>query len=1154
MRISRTILGVLLASTPVFAQTWTALSGTTFDVSKCPPDGAMGSVDYLGTPYPYRSGGSLGSAGCRGAVTAWTGGVARTKAGSEQLWLLDGGGHNDYGGNESYRLRLHGTPDFTKVGDPSVLIASYHTNSTRSYPDNKPSSRHTYDQTAYVPWLDKFFMFNGAAYGGNGTSYRDGWFYDPNVDPAVSNPWTEVTPSSAGGCVNPRTGGYSGSPYGNVIVNPADQMIYMWYGAGWMFKLNPATSCYTVVGQVWPRGTPPYDVHDGWKAIMDTSRNRIVTVGGGKVQTVSLTGTVVEVTASVGAACATWINSYGPGAFYDATADLYVGMVQTVGNTIYKLNPTTWACTTQTTTGGPTGNPIRGMWGRLSYFPTLGKIAVLADFNQQWYTLDYGVAVPSTSNTITIKNEGTTATNHPVQIGRAFVQGEIPNGSLPQAYIDGVGYVSTQVDVKTRWSDAAQSLKHGIISFLIPTFTAGQTYTVRFPTGSTVGSTPIDGTAAPYNFDAVISLTNGGTTRTASARAMLTAGDFTYWTSGPIATTVLLGHHAQGFACPAGVATGAGAVASKYDFGMNSRCAFRPLFEATFWAGIDKVKVRYIGEIANTEQYEDVVTTSMSLTIGNTGPTTVYTRASLTFNAGSRWTRTAWIGGAPPAASINHNLAYLASTKALPNFDTSKTVSGATITSVYSAWTAAPKEIGQHGMWDNPYGGGGGHDHVGPYPSWVVQALYSGDYRLWEVALGQADIHAQMEWHLREGKAGKKLDRAGLVDGVGHPMSVSTRPSFSWLNFSEGDNSWASGADKVTPVGTTTNTGANWDGEKWNNIVSHQAESNFPLCLVTGDHFYCTEGKFQAAWNASYYHSYNWRGRGPTGAYGGIPDRRQQILQTRGQGWVFRNRVEMAWVTPDADPFKAYLELLTADAIAYWEGQRGITGTAYQGNALWNYGASTTTYAPDATDRQWYPAGTSPSPLHFWDLGSLAVCYTSTNNPNGLPVNDTSVVSMCNSPWMENYVLYGLGRGAELGYASTALRNWLGVQPIGALTDASYNPYLAGAYRTNIVAANNSYFPTWAASKTGYISQVQTETGFEPGAAGTSGGENSNVHTLIGAVSMVADQAGGGTAWSWVAANILPSSSLKWAILPRSLSAPAGQSWRINGRISGTVR
>jgi hypothetical protein len=139
---------------------------------------------------------------------------------------------------------------------------------------------------------------------------------------------------------------------------------------------------------------------------------------------------------------------------------------------------------------------------------------------------------------------------------------------------------------------------------------------------------------------------------------------------------------------------------------------------------------------------------------------------------------------------------------------------------------------------------------------------------------------------------------------------------------------------------------------------------------------------------------------------------------------------------------------------------------------------------------------------------------------------------------MADYVLYALGRGTELGYAAATLRNWLGANPIGALTDAGYNPYLAAAYRSSIIQTSGSYFTTWAAAKAGFISSVQNETDFFPGTiyAGGQSDSNANVQPLAAAVSMVADQPGGATAWSWLSTKVTPfiSGDLKWAINPRT--------------------
>src|SRR5262249_51880185 len=148
-------------------------------------------------------------------------------------------------------------------------------------------------------------------------------------------------------------------------------------------------------------------------------------------------------------------------------------------------------------------------------------------------------------------------------------------------------------------------------------------------------------------------LTRSGATKTASARAMLQNNDYVVWTSGPIVTTVLLSNDAQSTTC-------GGKAASKYDFGFDSFCAFRPRFEAQFWAGTNQVFVRYIGEITNTEQLEDVVADKVVLSTGSVNLVTVYTlptaKSPLTMFGGSRWTKAFWINGTPSPISINHNL------------------------------------------------------------------------------------------------------------------------------------------------------------------------------------------------------------------------------------------------------------------------------------------------------------------------------------------------------------------------------------------------------------------------------------------------------------------------------------------------------------------
>ena len=79
-------------------------------------------------------------------------------------------------------------------------------------------------------------------------------------------------------------------------------------------------------------------------------------------------------------------------------------------------------------------------------------------------------------NSITIKEKaGVKTTNYPLQIGRAFVQGEIK--SFPQAVVNNVS-LTTQADVKSRWPDG--SVKHAILTFYLPTLNANSTVVVTF--------------------------------------------------------------------------------------------------------------------------------------------------------------------------------------------------------------------------------------------------------------------------------------------------------------------------------------------------------------------------------------------------------------------------------------------------------------------------------------------------------------------------------------------------------------------------------------------------------------------------------------------------------------------------------------------------
>lgn len=92
--------------------------------SVCPPDNFGGS-GYAFTSY------------CNGVIDAWNGGVFDTARNRFIIW---GGGHHDYSGNEVYALNMN-TLTLSRLTDPAVPVATacpeYLANGTQ------PNSRHT---------------------------------------------------------------------------------------------------------------------------------------------------------------------------------------------------------------------------------------------------------------------------------------------------------------------------------------------------------------------------------------------------------------------------------------------------------------------------------------------------------------------------------------------------------------------------------------------------------------------------------------------------------------------------------------------------------------------------------------------------------------------------------------------------------------------------------------------------------------------------------------------------------------------------------------------------------------------------------------------------------------------------------------------------
>lgn len=733
-----------------------------------------------------------------------------------------------------------------------------------------------------------------------------------------------------------------------------------------------------------------------------------------------------------------------------------------------------------------------------------------------------GGALPteSATNQLTIsETDGVATTNYPIQIGRPFPRGVIFD--YPTVKIDGVSAV-TQADVKQRWPDT--SVKHSVISFLIPTMQASVSKTITFannPSNSNVALTQAQMLASNFDFDATITLSSGVTILgTASARQMLADGNFTYWCSGQVATTIILCDHS---------------VAKLYDMGTDASKSFRPIFHATFWPTINKVHVRFIGECSNSEAFQNQ-NYDLTLTTGHTTPSTVYSKNTIVHYAGSRWTKVFWIGGAPSTTAVNNNLKYLTTNSFLPNWDTTITIPETTIQSEYAAWLANDRDLFDAGDLQKDMGTVGGREDIGPLPTWHLRWLYTGDKRMAEQAFGNADLAAAWGMHFRECDPAKRLDRALSIQGLGQPISISDRKTLQ-TTFLTRSNTLA--ADKINIVGIVTAGG-------WIIDNAHVPDFYSSLYMTTGDYWYLEQSKFWSSYLAGYLAgtaTTSPNGRGPTGAECSL-----ESIQVRATAWVMNAIANAGYWCPDSDPFKAYLSQLTDDSISAAEGARGITGTTFENNAVWTWASNT------ARNGSYILFGTLAnamgfSPLNFW-LAQDDLHPGTDTDPTSAAVAEYGI-----SPWEVGFLLVTLGWMRDRGYKTSALITWIATFVTGMMTDSSFNPYLSGMYKMPATKlSNHSWFTTWADCLTGYdpnpwtgsptashyrLATAQTDVTREVN-DGTNA-EGAWMFIMLAAVSNITAETNGTAAYNFannfVRGQNLAVASLtrcpKWLMLPR---------------------
>ena len=680
-----------------------------------------------------------------------------------------------------------------------------------------------------------------------------------------------------------------------------------------------------------------------------------------------------------------------------------------------------------------------------------------------------GAALPVFGGTVRVHDaSGLGLTSHPLQIGRAFLPGEI--AADPGVSVAGTALPS-QAEVTQRYPDG--SVKFAVISTVLPAITAGGTVQLAFTsTTSSPTTTSISDLLALFpEFDAKINLTQTGVTKTVSARTMLLAGQAAWLARGPLRYELLVADH----------------VGRSYDLGFDAYKPLRPVFYVAFWPSLGKVRVRFVMESPNLDALEEVAY-DVSLTTGKTSPTTVYSKAGVSHWFGSRWSKVFWIGGAPEQKiDVDSDLAHLAATNFIPNYDPTNTPPATDIDYQWTYWQTKPQDLYDFGYWTRYMPSTGGRGDIGPIPSWTELWLSTGDWRMREIALKSADLAGAWSLNFREHDTAAFFDRAHTVAAPGKPLSLNVHPNLWFPNNNGVYEGMISGAQKD----------ANWipDG-------AHQPDPFSVPYLLTGDSYYLESMQLWAATQALSYAPGAY-GRGKPG-YGGIQD------QIRGNGWILRSRALTAALSPDGSPEKLYFSQLMDDAIAFWEGERNIADPNYDThpNRIW----AATNYPMD-----W-------SPLRFWWRKDIDFRRESF--------------------WMDWYFMIGLGIARDLGFGVDPLFKEYSKVLTAQFNTPGYDPRYTAMYQTVYISDDpeNAWLTSWT-QVAAVNNAVQPTAAVSAISSYELTGDPAYCFSTAAAAAMTTPYPGGGVTWNWLKAKVhdrmnLTTDERRWKILPRATIVP----------------
>lgn len=446
-------------------------------------------------------------------------------------------------------------------------------------------------------------------------------------------------------------------------------------------------------------------------------------------------------------------------------------------------------------------------------------------------------------------NTATTAEARTVTFGQVFAKGDLPANGHLVAQVNG-HEVAVQVDARTHYADG--SVQQAVITLAAPSLAANASVDVMLgrASGAATSSSSVDphGFVA-HGYDTKVAFTFHNADGSTSLRTVDAAQALTDALANGTARTILSGPLA-----------GEVQVDVALNDSLHVVMNIRGNADGTFLTDVQARNDRIFSADAKTYNYDVTISSGGQTRFSETG----VTQAPM-----QEWHKETWSGSGAPSLHVAYDVAYLESTGAVMDYDTTV---GVTANSVNADLAAIAK--GDDSLLGNaavvqyqPMTGGRGD--IGITSKWSANWLVSQDQDAEQVMLANADAAGSSPFH--------------AANADGSLVTIDSHPDL-WL---DGRNQ--SAAKPVNNFDTIqSQTG-------WKLDTAHISDLSFMAALTQGSEYYVRQVQAQANYDLL---SYN---PGYRGGDDGIV-----MGEIREIAWVIRDLANAAYVSADSDPLKAY--------------------------------------------------------------------------------------------------------------------------------------------------------------------------------------------------------------------------------------------------------